>query len=268
MASEPGAADPRQSAYALLAAGSGTRMGPLTSDRAKVLVEVNGRAILDHNLRAIARVAPGAVVIVIAGYRAEAVATFVEGIKVDVRAEVLVNPDFAHSGPLRSVRIVLDRFANLSGTLAIGNGDTIFEPPALAALAAARSDIALLISDPDIAEPDAVQVRVEAGRILAAAKQLAAPGMLPVSAGLLQIRGERTILPVRRLVEQLIAEEERAGRSLTWHSLITALSEQGNAAVPVRIPPLWWCEFDSSDCIDRYLGRHTLGAKKDLKTAS
>lgn len=234
-------------------------MGPLTSDRAKVLVEVDGRAILDHNLRAIATAARGADVAVIAGYRAETVTAFVADLQVDLRAEVLINPDYAHSGPLRSLRLAMDRFADEVETLTIGNGDTIFEPPALATLAAAGSNIALLVSDPepDAIDADDVQVRVERGRISAAAKRLAPSGTLPVSAGLLRIEGKTALGRARVLVEELIAEEDRTGRSLTWHSLLAALAEQGEAAVPVRIPPLWWCEFDSSDCIDRYRARHT-----------
>lgn len=55
----------------ILAAGFGTRMGALTADRPKPLIEVAGRALLDHALDAVAGCAP---VVVNAHYRAEQIA--------------------------------------------------------------------------------------------------------------------------------------------------------------------------------------------------
>ena len=56
----------------VLAAGEGTRMRPLTTDRPKALVEVAGQPLLSHALDALLSVGVDRVVVVI-GYRGEAV---------------------------------------------------------------------------------------------------------------------------------------------------------------------------------------------------
>lgn len=56
----------------VLAAGRGTRLGPLTDDRPKPLVEVGGRPILSHGLERIASMGVSEFVLVV-GYRKEAI---------------------------------------------------------------------------------------------------------------------------------------------------------------------------------------------------
>ena len=63
-------------ALMLYAAGFGTRMGALTADRPKPLIEVAGRPLIDH---ALALVPPGLRVVVNTHYRAEQIAAHVAG---------------------------------------------------------------------------------------------------------------------------------------------------------------------------------------------
>lgn len=63
-------------ALMLYAAGFGTRMGALTADRPKPLIQVAGRPLIDH---ALALVPPGLRVVVNTHYRAEQIAAHVAG---------------------------------------------------------------------------------------------------------------------------------------------------------------------------------------------
>ena len=62
----------------LFAAGLGTRMGHLTKDKPKALIEVAGQSLLDHAL-ALAEDAPVGPIVVNLHYKAEMIRTHVEG---------------------------------------------------------------------------------------------------------------------------------------------------------------------------------------------
>jgi choline kinase len=236
--------------YILLGAGSGTRMGALTADRAKILVEVDGQPILAHNLAHIAATDPTARVLIVTGFSAATVAAFVDRAGAGGAAQTVVNPDYALSGPLRSIERGLAEFDDAEA-VTIGNGDTIFQPAALAALAASTADIALLASPAGPSgDADDVQLLVDQTGIQIAAKHLAAEGSLPVSAGLLQVRGREALGRVRDAVRDGIALEKAEGRMLTWHSILARLAALGPQAV--MVPRNQWWEFDSQDSIDRY----------------
>jgi choline kinase len=243
--------------YILLGAGSGTRMGPLTSDRAKILVEVDGRAILAHNLANIAVADPIARVRIVTGFSSATVTAFIGSTRAPVPTDSVVNPHHAVSGPLRSIEIGLADIDDAETIVTIGNGDTIFQPAALAALASSGADIALLASPAGPGgDGDDVQLLIDDHGIRIAAKHLAADGSLPVSAGLLQIRGRDALDRVREAVRDGLAQEQAEGRMLTWHSILARLAAFRPQAVMVSRDH-WW-EFDSQESIDRY--RDWLGA--------
>lgn len=78
----------------LFAAGFGTRMGALTQNRPKPLIEVAGRALLDHALD-LARAAPSARIVVNTHYRADQIAAHLNGSDVAISRET---PDILDTG--------------------------------------------------------------------------------------------------------------------------------------------------------------------------
>lgn len=115
----------------ILAAGFGTRMGALTRDRPKALVEVAGRPLIAHALEA-ARAAGAAPIAVNGHYRAEALRDWLR-----VHAPDIVflheHPDILDSGgAVKNALSVLGR-----GPVFTLNADAVWHGPApLAALAA------------------------------------------------------------------------------------------------------------------------------------
>ena len=108
----------------VLAAGGGTRLRPLTDDRPKTLLEVDGRrTILDQ---VVANLAASGVdhVVVVTGYRAEVIARERDRLAHDhgVRVELRDNPRHAELNNAYSLWLVRDLFA--SGCLLV-NGDTV-----------------------------------------------------------------------------------------------------------------------------------------------
>jgi len=104
----------------ILAAGFGTRMGALTKDRPKALIEVAGRTLLDHALEAAGE--GGGPIAVNAHYRAEQITAHLAGSNVHVLHE---SPEILDSGgAVRNALAVLGE-----GPLATLNADAVWHGP-------------------------------------------------------------------------------------------------------------------------------------------
>lgn len=105
----------------ILSAGRGSRLLPLTNDMPKCLIEVGGRAILDHQLDALAAAGVERRVVV-GGYRVDQIAAHLaaRGDGVELR----FNPFWEVSSSISSVWAARDL---LTGRYAIMNGDTVYE---------------------------------------------------------------------------------------------------------------------------------------------
>lgn len=110
----------------ILAAGSGTRLRPLTDDRPKVMVELFGRPILDYHLHAFA--AHGITeVVVVTGHAAGAIPAGA--------LRTHHNPRFAQSNMVESLFTARDELA-AGDDVVIAYGDIVFEPAVLSAVLA------------------------------------------------------------------------------------------------------------------------------------
>lgn len=135
----------------VLAAGLGTRMRPLTNDRPKALVEVGGRALIDHML---ARLADAGVAraVVNAHAHADRLIEHLAGRKSLPTVEI--SDERSHSRPLETgggLKFARERLGD--GPIWVANIDSVWleNRPALPALAAAwdpaRMDTLLLLTE-------------------------------------------------------------------------------------------------------------------------
>jgi L-glutamine-phosphate cytidylyltransferase len=116
----------------VLAAGRGSRMGGLTGDRPKCLLEACGRTLLDRQVAAL-RAGGAERVGVVAGWRAEAFA--------GTGLPLFVNPDWARTtmaGSLAAAGPWLTR-----GPVLVAYGDIVFAPETVRRLAASRAGLAI-----------------------------------------------------------------------------------------------------------------------------
>lgn len=234
----------------LLAAGRGSRMGALTEETPKALVRVGaGGSMLEINLRHIAASRLGGQVWIVGGYCWPMIERFAAD---HPPTRALFNPHFDAAGPLFSLETALAAVPGDAAAVLIGNGDTIFAPALLDAVAGDRHACALVVSRTDAGEPDDLWcAQAEDGRIVRAAKQ--ADGRVGlISAGLLAVRGRGAIDRLRAAVATLIECERGAGRPLTWHSLVAEMDGRGAWIAPIEVPRPDWREFDSADSILRY----------------
>ena len=119
----------------ILAAGKGTRLRPLTNEKPKCLVELEGRALLDHQLQALASV--GIVDIsLVAGYKAEKIRR--SGVK------IYKNKRFSETN---MVATLFEAKSEMSGDcdLIISYGDIVYEPSVLEGLKAVSAPVTVAV---------------------------------------------------------------------------------------------------------------------------
>lgn len=108
----------------ILAAGEGTRLRPFTIDRPKCLVELDGQALLDHQLNALSRCGVDDVTVV-TGYRSD---------KIEARGlRTIHNPAYDRSNMVASLMCAADLLDGGDDVL-ISYADIVYEPRIVEAL--------------------------------------------------------------------------------------------------------------------------------------
>ena len=118
----------------ILAAGMGTRLGALTQDRPKAMLEFGGRTLLDHQVAAYRRCG-GEHLAVIGGYRDDTIRC--EGEVVRYR-----NPSYDRTNMVESLMCARNE---LRGTVLLSYGDVLFEDRVLEAAIRSTSAIGVTV---------------------------------------------------------------------------------------------------------------------------
>ena len=117
----------------VLAAGTGSRLAPLTDDRPKCLVELGGKPLLQWTLDAAAATGIDEVV-VIGGYRADQLRRF------DVT--LVVNEDFATTNMVHTLFLAREHFGD---GFVMSYGDIVYAPDVLRRVAAVPSGVHVVV---------------------------------------------------------------------------------------------------------------------------
>ncbi|TCP36671.1 NTP transferase domain-containing protein [Sphingomonas sp. BK235] len=230
----------------ILSAGRGSRLLPLTEMMPKCLVPVGGRAILDHQLDALAAAGASAA-IVVAGYRFDQVGAHLATHQPPLPVELRFNPFWSVSSSIGSAWIARDAFAD---AFCLINGDTTLTGAILArAFAAPRAPVALVVEPLAGAALDDMLVRVVDGRVTAVAKSLAPEQATHRSLGVI-VAGARS--GYGAVLDRVIAAED--GIHAYHHDVVAALAAQGQVAAIVEDSG-GWVEIDRPEDISRWDAR-------------
>lgn len=221
----------------ILAAGSGRRLGPITTHLPKCLVRVGGAPILGRALDRL-EAAGFRRVVVVAGFEAARVRHFVthrpHG---PLRIRVVENGRFAETNNLYSLALALDQ---THGPVTILNGDDLFNGAILDAVMADPSPAAAAIDFSLPLPGDAMRVTIGGGRVTSLSKDT--PGHLAAgnAIGLYRFSGSSADL-LRNEIRAWVA----AHRTNAYYvAAISALAERGLHLSPVPTAGLTWCEVD------------------------
>ncbi|MGI8704503.1 MAG: NTP transferase domain-containing protein [Sphingomicrobium sp.] len=170
----------------ILSAGQGSRLGHLTDDRPKCLIEFGGRTLLDRQLDTLAANAVGQAVVV-TGFHDDLVEEALARRSGGPDVRTIYNPFYQVADNLGSIFLARDE---LTGDCLVWNGDTLVSDSLMArVIGNDRPGICVTIDRKDSYDEDDMKVAVDPdGRLRAIAKRLPKEDVNGESIGLLAFR--------------------------------------------------------------------------------
>ncbi len=170
----------------ILSAGQGSRLGPLTADRPKCLIEFGGRSLLDRQLDTLDANGVGEVVVV-TGFRDDQVEAAIARRAGGPKVRTIYNPFYKVADNLGSLFIAK---TELAGDCLVWNGDTLVSNALMARVLANRQPgICVTIDRKPVYDEDDMKVVTDReGRLHAIGKRLPKGNVNAESIGLLAFR--------------------------------------------------------------------------------
>ncbi|MDQ3937772.1 MAG: phosphocholine cytidylyltransferase family protein [Chloroflexota bacterium] len=221
----------------IMAAGRGSRLGGLTDDRPKSLIDLGGISPLELQIEILlARAVRRA--ILVTGYRADLVRA-VAGRRAGDRLtlEFVFNPFWSVTNVLGSAWFAREK---LGDDFIYLHADTVFEPSILDDLLASRAEVSLPI-DMRAVEPEQMKAEVRDGRVLYLSKELPDERSAGEFIGIGLFR--QSVVP--RLRHAIDAEIESGSLNAYFEAAINRLiSGHGVSAAAVDVRGRPWTEID------------------------
>jgi choline kinase len=231
----------------VLSAGQGRRLLPLTTDRPKCLLRVDGEVtLLERQIELLARCGVPRV-LVVTGFGADHVdEALVRRPVPGIAIETLFNPFFASSDNLATCWLARGA---MDEDFLLLNGDTLFEQALLErVLQAPPAPVTVTVDHKARYDDDDMKVSLGAdGQLLAIGKTLPVPSVGAESIGLLAFRAAGAKLFVDGL-ERAVREQAALRR---WYlSVVNDVTDRVRVET-CSIRGLWWQEIDAAEDLDR-----------------
>jgi len=226
----------------ILCAGGGTRLRPITADRPKALVPIDGETILGRAMRILGGAGVREVVVA-TGYRADAVRAALAGSK--LRATFCHNE--AYDTTQNAVSLLRCEPAVRGRAFYKLDGDVLFVPEVLRRLAAASSPLAVAVEKNAKLGAEEMKVLAQGDSITAFGKALDPARCYGESIGI-ELVSDAFAAPLFRALR----DAERQGRTgLYYEDVYDELVRAGASARLVDVSDLPWIEVDTPEDLER-----------------
>lgn len=229
----------------ILAAGQGARLGSITDDQPKCLVDLGGTTILSHQLDNCERAGMASAVVVtgaFAGAVDEEIRRWTDAAPRHLVVSTLYNPFFDVANNMISLwvaRAVMDRdFITI-------NGDNVFDWRILERLARhAGGPITVTIDAKDCYDGDDMKIVLRGGRIRAMNKQIALDEANGESIGIMKFVGAGRQL----ICAELEAMARLDSYAKEWYvQAVERIAIRGDDVDVIPVGDLQWAEVDYPD---------------------
>ena len=219
----------------ILSAGQGSRLGHLTDDRPKCLIEFNGRTLLDRQLDALA-VNGVEEAVVVTGFRDDQIeAALKRRGDAGPKVRTVYNPFYKVADNLGSLIVAREEIA---GDVLVWNGDTLVSEALMSRVVGNRDreGICVTIDRKDGYDEDDMKVVVDdAGRLHAIGKRLDLSDVNAESIGLLAFRGSGA-QTFRHAIERAIRTPE--GTTIWYLRVIHQIAQEA---------PVWTLDINGEE---------------------
>ncbi|MCX6134767.1 MAG: phosphocholine cytidylyltransferase family protein [Ignavibacteriales bacterium] len=234
----------------ILAAGSATRMRPLSDSHPKCLLAVGGKPILQRVIENVAAAGISQIGLVI-GYKAEAIRSFVKKQFPFLRIRFVVNPKYESTNNAFSLLMAREFFLNKANSavplqdLLLLDADILFSPDLLPHLLSREASNKVAVRVEGTHDEEEVRVRVrDEGTILSIGKTVPLAETLGESIGI-----EVFSSSIARRLFEVIEQRVRAGAGRTefYESSFQALIDEGAELHAVDVSRFPSMEIDTPD---------------------
>lgn len=229
----------------ILSAGQGSRLGHLTANRPKCLIEFGGRTLLDRQLDTLARAGVEEAVVV-TGFHDELIETMIARRPGAPRVRTIFNPFYKVADNLGSLFLASEE---LSGDCLVWNGDTLVSDSLMARVTSnRRSGICVTVDRKASYDADDMKVVTDgAGRLHAIGKRLPMATVNGESIGLLAFRDGGA-----ELFREHIQDAIRSAEGTTiWYLRVIHHIAQRHDVWTLDISGEEWGEVDFPEDVER-----------------